>query len=176
MELRVFPRDQHLDIMNEFLKDGEFQSIPTLVFYTKDLRYIGHWIERAKKANDEMPIMRDIYAGRTREEAADDIRAFQRAVPCGRLAPGANRRVDRPGGREEPVDDGVLRHGITDRRARPARGRWVGSVIARPMPWRGRRAQAVRNSHRTPARSKAANEEQARLLLVVVGAVGASPG
>lgn len=78
LELRVFPRDQHLDIMNEFLKDGEFQSIPTLVFYTKDLRYIGHWIERAKKANDEMPIMRDIYAGRTREEAADDIRAFQR--------------------------------------------------------------------------------------------------
>jgi hypothetical protein len=77
LEMRVFPRDQHLDIMNEFLKDGEFQSIPTLVFYTKDHQYIAHWIERAKKANDEMPIMREIYAGRSREEAADDIRGFQ---------------------------------------------------------------------------------------------------
>src|SRR5215211_2750655 len=45
MEMRVFPRDQHLDIMGEFLKDGEFQSIPTAVFYTRDNRYIMHWIE-----------------------------------------------------------------------------------------------------------------------------------
>jgi hypothetical protein len=77
LEMRVFPRDENLDIMNEFLKNGEFQSIPTLVFYTKDHQYITHWIERAQKANDEMPIMRDIYAGRTREEAADDVAAFQ---------------------------------------------------------------------------------------------------
>src|SRR6266542_887744 len=40
LEMRVFPRDQHLDIMNEFLNKGEFQSIPTLVFYTKDHTYI----------------------------------------------------------------------------------------------------------------------------------------
>ncbi len=77
LDLRIFPRDQNLDIMNQFLKDGQFQSIPTFVFYTKDMQYIAHWIERAKKANDEMPVMREIYAGRTREEAADDIRAFQ---------------------------------------------------------------------------------------------------
>lgn len=78
VELRVFPRDQNLDIMNEFLKDGQFQSIPTLVFYTRGHGYICHWIERAKKANEEMPLLREVYAGRTREEAADDIRAFQR--------------------------------------------------------------------------------------------------
>ena len=77
MELRVFPRDQHLDIMNEFLKDGEFQSIPTLVFYTKDHQYITHWIERPQQANAEMGQLRDLYAGRSREEAADDVRAFQ---------------------------------------------------------------------------------------------------
>ena len=77
MEMRVFPRDQHLDIMNEFLKDGEFQSIPTFVFYTRDHRYICHWIERPPKANEEMPQLRAVYAGRTREEAADDVRAFQ---------------------------------------------------------------------------------------------------
>src|SRR4030042_1201537 len=47
LELRIFPRDENLDIMNEFLKQGEHQSIPTFVFYTGDHRYIGHWIERA---------------------------------------------------------------------------------------------------------------------------------
>ena len=35
MELRVFERDQHKDIMAEFKKDGEFESIPVFVFYTK---------------------------------------------------------------------------------------------------------------------------------------------
>ncbi len=44
----------------------------------RDHRDILHRIERAKKPNDEMPALREIFAGRTREEAADDIRAFQR--------------------------------------------------------------------------------------------------
>ncbi len=60
LELRIFFRDQNLDIMNEFLNQGEFQSIPTSVFYTGDHTYLGHWIERAKKANEEMPLMREI--------------------------------------------------------------------------------------------------------------------
>ena len=46
MELRVFPRDENLDIMDEFLNRGEFRSIPTVVFYTKDGDYLCHWIER----------------------------------------------------------------------------------------------------------------------------------
>ena len=46
MELRVFPRDENLDIMDEFLNRGEFRSIPTVVFYTTDGDYLCHWIER----------------------------------------------------------------------------------------------------------------------------------
>ncbi|MBI4339851.1 MAG: thioredoxin family protein [Chloroflexi bacterium] len=53
LELRVFPRDKHLDIMEEFLNQGQFQSIPTVVFYTKDHRYIGHFIERPAFANTD---------------------------------------------------------------------------------------------------------------------------
>ena len=53
-EMKMFPRDQHHDIMNEFLKNGEWMSIPTAVFYTKDHRYICHWIERPKVADREM--------------------------------------------------------------------------------------------------------------------------
>ena len=54
MELRVFPRDANLDIMNEFLNQGQFQSIPTVVFYTSDQEYLCHWIERPQQARDEM--------------------------------------------------------------------------------------------------------------------------
>ena len=53
-EMRVFPRDQHHDIMNEFLKNGEWMSIPTAVFYTSDHRYILHWIERPEAAEREI--------------------------------------------------------------------------------------------------------------------------
>jgi thiol-disulfide isomerase/thioredoxin len=83
IEMRVFPRDQNLDIMNEFLKDGEFQSIPTAIFYTGDMDYIYHFIERPQQANAEMGKMREIYAGRTREEAQPDIDAFQKGPVWG---------------------------------------------------------------------------------------------
>jgi hypothetical protein len=53
IEMRIFPRDQNLDIMNEFLNQGKFMSLPVAVFYTKDLRHICHWIERPASANRE---------------------------------------------------------------------------------------------------------------------------
>ncbi len=62
LELKILFRDQNLDIMDEFLYKGEFQSIPTIVFYTADFEYLGHWIEKAKKARDEAPIMQAITA------------------------------------------------------------------------------------------------------------------
>jgi hypothetical protein len=62
MELRVFPRDQNKDIMAEFLKHGEHESIPTLVFYTRDHRYLCHWIERPALANEQMSQLRDVTA------------------------------------------------------------------------------------------------------------------
>ncbi len=50
----VFPRDENHDIMNEFLKNGQWMSIPTAVFYTEDHKYICHWIERPEIAEQEM--------------------------------------------------------------------------------------------------------------------------
>ena len=75
LDLKIFFRDLNLDIMNEFLYKGEFQSIPTFVFYTKDHKYIGHWIEKAKKARDEQPILREL-TGRMRDP---DLTEEQRA-------------------------------------------------------------------------------------------------
>ena len=54
IEMRVFPRDSHMDIMNEFLKEGQWASIPTAVFYTQDHQYMCHWIERPALADKEM--------------------------------------------------------------------------------------------------------------------------
>jgi len=71
MELRVFPRDDNLDIMSEFLNHGESQSIPTFVFYTTDHRYIAHWIERPAKANAEMGEVMKRYEGLDRSKPED---------------------------------------------------------------------------------------------------------
>ncbi len=54
MEMRVFPRDSNMDIMDEFLKEGQWASIPTAVFYTREHEYICHWIERPAEADREM--------------------------------------------------------------------------------------------------------------------------
>jgi hypothetical protein len=71
MELRVFPRDDNLDIMNEFLNNGESQSIPTFVFYTSDHSYLAHWIERPVKANAEMGDVMKRYEGLDRSNPED---------------------------------------------------------------------------------------------------------
>ena len=54
IEMRVFKRDENKDIIGEFLKDGEHESIPVAVFYTKDHHYIAHFVERPVLANEEM--------------------------------------------------------------------------------------------------------------------------
>jgi hypothetical protein len=78
MELRVFFRDQNKDIMAEFLNQGEHESIPTFVFYTRDHRCLCHWIERPALANEEMHLMRQTFENRPREEALADYLAFQK--------------------------------------------------------------------------------------------------
>ena len=57
MEMSIFPRDLNHDIMNEFLKEGQWMSIPCAVFYTRDHQYICHWIERPALAEREMAEM-----------------------------------------------------------------------------------------------------------------------
>ena len=51
--ISIFPRDTHTDIMDEYLKEGKYMSIPVAVFYTADHQYICHWIERPEVAATE---------------------------------------------------------------------------------------------------------------------------
>jgi thiol-disulfide isomerase/thioredoxin len=75
MDLKIFFRDQNIDIMNEFLYKGEFQSIPTLVFFDKDQHQLGVWHERAQKARDEMPMMSEIRTKMQNQELSEEERA-----------------------------------------------------------------------------------------------------
>ena len=57
LDMKIFFRDQNLDIMQEFLYKGEYQSIPVMVFYTRDHQYIGHWIEKAKLVREQADLL-----------------------------------------------------------------------------------------------------------------------
>ncbi|HEV8468026.1 MAG TPA: thioredoxin family protein [Candidatus Limnocylindria bacterium] len=46
LDLRVFLRDQNDDIMQRYLNQGKYKSIPVFVFFDEDFRELGHWIER----------------------------------------------------------------------------------------------------------------------------------
>ena len=70
--LKIFFRDQNLDIMNEFLYKGEFQSIPTLVFYDKDMNVLGVFHERAQKARDEIPVHMSPISAKMRDETLSE--------------------------------------------------------------------------------------------------------
>ncbi len=66
-ELRVFFRDQNLDLTDCFLNNG-YRSIPILVFFDKDWNEIGRWIERAHAATAKIAGIR----ARTVEAAPPD--------------------------------------------------------------------------------------------------------
>ena len=72
VDLKIFFRDQNLDIMNEFLYKGEFQSIPTLVFYDGDLNVLGVFHERAQKARDEIPVHMSPISAKMRDESLSE--------------------------------------------------------------------------------------------------------
>ena len=59
LNLRVFLRDQNLDLMDQYLKDGVHRSIPTFVFFSEDFRELGHWIERPALVNERQGRMLD---------------------------------------------------------------------------------------------------------------------
>ncbi len=68
IELRVFERDQNKDMIAEYLNNGEFESIPVVVFYDAGHRELAHFIERPKLANEQIHLTRSV-VGDTSPEA-----------------------------------------------------------------------------------------------------------
>ena len=115
MELRIFDRDgqkfgktadplsepdhgKNADIMAEFMNEkngGRWQSIPVVVFYDKDQRYLYHYIELPAIYHKDRVVTEKIRAPRagetaaqTAERAGREFGAFQKA-PFFRLWAGA---------------------------------------------------------------------------------------
>ena len=46
LNVRIFYRDQNVDLMDRWLNQGKYQSIPVFAFFDENFRELGHWIER----------------------------------------------------------------------------------------------------------------------------------
>jgi len=46
LEVRILPRDEHLDVMDHYLKNGQFRSIPLILFLDEGGRVLGDLKER----------------------------------------------------------------------------------------------------------------------------------
>ncbi len=54
VDLRVFLRDQNHDLIDQYLKQGQFRSIPVFVLYDRDWNELGHFCERPDAVTQEM--------------------------------------------------------------------------------------------------------------------------
>ena len=63
LDIRVFLRDQNLDLIDQYLKDGQHRSIPVFVFFDATFQELGHWIERPARVTELQSVMRrDLFA------------------------------------------------------------------------------------------------------------------
>ena len=65
IEMRFFERDQNKDMIQPYLKDGQFESIPVFVVFDKDNKEITHFIERPKLANEQIHLTAEVLGDMT---------------------------------------------------------------------------------------------------------------
>jgi len=52
--LKIFKRDENLDLMDQYLNKGEFRSVPTFIVYDRDWNELGFYSERPEGATKLM--------------------------------------------------------------------------------------------------------------------------
>ncbi|HEU5198321.1 MAG TPA: thioredoxin family protein [Ktedonobacterales bacterium] len=63
LNLRIFLRDQNADIMDQYLNQGQFRSIPVFVFFDKQFNELGRFIERPASVTERNARnQRELYA------------------------------------------------------------------------------------------------------------------
>lgn len=45
VEMRLFPRDANLDLMDQYLKKGRYRSIPVFAFFDEQMNELGRFLE-----------------------------------------------------------------------------------------------------------------------------------
>jgi hypothetical protein len=85
-ELRVFFRDQNLDLTDTYLNNS-YRSIPVIAFFDKDWNEVGHWIERAGAASARQAVLRskiiDVAPPDQTEAATNEFRKQYQALHDG---------------------------------------------------------------------------------------------
>jgi hypothetical protein len=54
LNVRVFLRDQNLDLMDQYLKEGKYRSIPVFVVFDQNFNELGHMLERPESVTQMM--------------------------------------------------------------------------------------------------------------------------
>ena len=52
LDLRVFPRDENLDLMDQYLSEGTYRSIPVFAFFDERFNEVGRFIERPRSVTE----------------------------------------------------------------------------------------------------------------------------
>ncbi|HET7700548.1 MAG TPA: thioredoxin family protein [Candidatus Limnocylindria bacterium] len=107
LDVRIFYRDQNLDLMERWLNQGKYQSIPVFAFFDEGFRELGHWIERPASVTElRAAKRREVYASDPAfgapdapvDQLPDEVRARLQAALQGmreETIPFANAEVQR---------------------------------------------------------------------------------
>jgi hypothetical protein len=85
LDLRLFLRDQNPDLMDAYLKEGKYRSIPVFVFFDQDFHEMGRMIERPAAATARRDQFRAEFAARHPEFGPADA-PFERLTEDARAA------------------------------------------------------------------------------------------
>ena len=58
LNLHVFLRDQNLDLIDQYLNQGKFRSIPVFVFFDENMNELGRFIERPQSVTERRAQLR----------------------------------------------------------------------------------------------------------------------
>jgi len=72
LNVRVFLRDQNLDIMDQYLNKGEFRSIPVFAFFDGQFHELGRFIERPDSVTKRRGEWRKEYSAQHPELGSSD--------------------------------------------------------------------------------------------------------
>ena len=79
IELRVFLRDKNADLMDQYLNQGMFRSIPVFAFFDENMNEVARLLERPPKITEEL------------EKKMLEVRRSHARGEPGAVAPGRGR-------------------------------------------------------------------------------------
>jgi hypothetical protein len=77
IEMRIFLRDQNPDLINQYLNQGIYRSIPVFVFFDEQMNEVARFIERPPKVTEQLEkAMLDV----RKKLRADNVEPWRQAV------------------------------------------------------------------------------------------------